>query len=102
MYMTGSHPECIDHINHDRFDNRWVNLREVSHSENMRNCRPHKSNKSGVGGVSFDEKRNRWIARASSNGNTLFRRLKSYEDAVAAVENHRMTCGFHENHGKKQ
>ncbi|WP_428999737.1 HNH endonuclease signature motif containing protein [Stenotrophomonas maltophilia] len=38
LYMTGQWPSGeIDHINHDRSDNRWHNLRDVSHQANQQN-----------------------------------------------------------------
>lgn len=38
VYMTSKQPEGeIDHINGLRHDNRWANLRDVSHAENMKN-----------------------------------------------------------------
>lgn len=44
LYMTGSFPKLfIDHINRNKDDNRWINLREVTKSENG-----HNSNKVGV------------------------------------------------------
>jgi len=35
--MTGTDPHHIDHINHNPSDNRWCNLRSVTHQENMMN-----------------------------------------------------------------
>lgn len=37
LYVHGYLPEIIDHINHDKADNRISNLREVTQSENFAN-----------------------------------------------------------------
>lgn len=38
LYMTGAFPKTnTDHINGERSDNRFVNLREASHAQNMYN-----------------------------------------------------------------
>ena len=38
LWMTGHEPtEEIDHVNRDKADNRFVNLREASRNDNMRN-----------------------------------------------------------------
>ena len=38
LYMLGKLPnEEVDHINHIRSDNRWINLREVTRHENKKN-----------------------------------------------------------------
>ena len=59
LYMTGSHPpEFIDHINLDRKDNRFCNLRLSTRAQNMQNFRIRPDNKSGVKGVYWDAKSN--------------------------------------------
>lgn len=61
LYMEGYMPEFdIDHINRIRSDNKWFNLRHVSRSCNNRNKCISKNNTSGVTGVSFNKKSNKW------------------------------------------
>ena len=41
LYMTGEEPEIVDHINQDRSDNRWSNLRASNFSQNNHNNIAH-------------------------------------------------------------
>lgn len=51
LYMTGEWPEKrMDHINRNRGDNRWTNLRPATYSQNTANRTNH--NKYGLKGVS--------------------------------------------------
>jgi len=69
LYMTGNMPtDQIDHINLDRLDNRFVNLRECNNEENNRNSRKKSTNTSGYRGVHFNKQCNKWQARARVNG----------------------------------
>lgn len=42
VYMTGKQPDEIDHLNGIKHDNRWSNLANVTHSQNMLNTRRHR------------------------------------------------------------
>ena len=53
----------IDHINENKSDNRILNLRIASRSENMFNRGRNKNNTSGVKGVSFCKATNKWRAQ---------------------------------------
>lgn len=73
LYMTGSMPQGkIDHINCKKNDNRWHNLRLVSHKENLENrITPYKNNKSGYLGVSWSKTMNKYEACIRQNYKTI-------------------------------
>ena len=52
LYMKGAWPEQeVDHIDTDKKNDRWSNLRLVTRIQNLGNKRTYKSNKLGVKGV---------------------------------------------------
>jgi len=53
----------IDHINGNKFDNRINNLRQATYSQNSANSKLSKANTSGIKGVSFNKKLNKFCAR---------------------------------------
>jgi len=64
LFMTGEWPKnIVDHLNHIPDDNRWENLRDVDYSGNNHNSKVRKDNTSGVRGVSYSKKRNKYIAQ---------------------------------------
>lgn len=91
----------IDHINHDRFDNRIANLREVSCTENLRNAKRSSRNKSGVTGVSWAKSRNKWIAVITDQSKNInLGYFSDFDAAVAARKKAESDLGYHPNHGK--
>lgn len=68
LYMTGSWPERhIDHINGNRADNRFCNLRDVSRSANLHNVqRANKNAGSKYRGVSLAN--GAWVMQIMVNG----------------------------------
>ena len=94
-------PEYVDHINGNRADNRLCNLRSVSKTENARNTRLKRHNTSGVSGVHWRTKDQRWAATIHHNG-ALVRlgQYRLFEDAVAARRAAEAKYGYHANHGR--
>lgn len=82
--ITGIDPDGeIDHRNHDKRGNQWANLREATHQQNTFN-RPARSS-TGVKGVSWDRKRQKFAAHIRLEGRTKFLgRFPTIEDAGAA------------------
>lgn len=85
LYMNGEWPKlCIDHIDGDKLNNSWANLREVGAKVNGQNIRGARiNNKSGFLGVHFQA--NRYRADIKVNGKTKYLgRFKTPEEAHAA------------------
>lgn len=62
--MTGSWPtKEIDHIDGDGWNNRWSNLREVTHRENGKNLKIKNTNTTGVAGVSLAKNKRKFRSR---------------------------------------
>jgi len=102
-YLTyGSFPKGqIDHINHDRLDNRIKNLRVVTQAENAKNCKKSKANSSGVCGVHWCKTRNRWMSSITVDRKRIHLGVfDSFSDAVDVRKNAEVLYGFHTNHGK--
>lgn len=72
FYVTGSWPaQHIDHINRQRRDNAWSNLREVTRSQNALNARIRSHNTSGYKGVSWYSRDKTWRAEIVVEGRTV-------------------------------
>lgn len=72
IVMHAAPDEYVDHKNRKRYDNRKNNLRCCSYAENNRNRGLCSTNTSGVIGVSFDKRRNKWTASITINRKKLF------------------------------
>lgn len=100
--VNGEWPEGeVDHINGDRTDNRWCNLRAVSHQENAKNRAIGRGNSSGLMGVYWSKANLCWIAEIKADG--VKHHLGSFaskEAAYAARKSAEGAHGFHRNHGR--
>ena len=101
LMQTGMWPDCIDHINHNRSDNSWCNLRTVDGATNNRNSSSQTNSTTGVVGVSLHKPTNKYRAYISVNSRAKHLGLfESVSAAQAAREKANMEYGYHTNHGK--
>lgn len=88
LYMTGEWPKSqIDHIDGDRLNNKWGNLRDVPRSINLQNLHAAQvNNKIGLLGVS--KVNQKWLARIFVDGKaTRLGRFETPEQAHQAYLN---------------
>lgn len=101
LYMTGEMPNGeVDHINGNRSDNRWANLRECSREQNRMNLKVYKNSATGVPGVSWHKHMGKWHARIGSGGKRIsLGYFASIEEAsVARQEAQRVVFGEFARH----
>lgn len=86
LYVYGEWPKLhIDHINGNKANNWIANLRDVDRSTNLQNMRgPTANNKSsGVMGVRWSARENRWVARIRIGGK--LKHIGQYTDKGVAA-----------------
>src|ERR1043166_1081563 len=87
LHVTGKWPKInVDHINNNRTDNRWENLREANVFESAWNMRTFK-NSSGVKGVyrSFGK----WQAKLKAKHKSVTARFETLDEAEKWIKQKR-------------
>lgn len=88
LYMTGKWPKQLDHADGDRQNNRFSNLREANHAENIMNAKLFATNVSGFKGVSWHRGAGKWQASIGLGGKSVYLGLHDTpQDAAAAYIN---------------
>lgn len=80
LYVYGSYPSMIDHINGNRDDNRIGNLREVTNSQNQMNKSRQRNGRLGLKGVCW-RKRGRPRGEVNLNGKAISKAFDTPEEA---------------------
>lgn len=100
LYQTGYMPEQVDHIDHNRMNNKWDNLREVANVTNSMNTSLSSNSTTKINGVSFMKTRNKYRATITIAGKQ--KHLGLFDTVEQATEARRLAdieYGFHTNHG---
>lgn len=91
FYMTGNWPENeIDHIDLNKRNNTWSNLRESDSFSNNYNKKLSKRNTTGAKGIWFNKDRKKWEVRIHFKGKRIHlgrfpsaeKASKAYDDAA--------------------
>lgn len=96
VIMGAKKGQSIDHVNGDGFDNRKVNLRIATQSQNMHNRKMGKNNTSGYKGVSWSEQAKKWRAMICHNRKPLSLGMFNSAREAAIAYNHAATELFGE------
>ena len=75
---------CVDHMDNDRHNNNWVNLRYATQAENNRNTKKHFDGSSVYKGVSLHKPSKKWTAQIRVEGSDKY--LGRFEDEKEAGE----------------
>jgi hypothetical protein len=86
FYMTGEWPTAlVDHVDLNKANDRWSNLRHATHSQNHANSNAHADNTSGIKGVSWDASRRKWQAQIGVKGRNIYLGRHSTRAEAAAI-----------------
>jgi hypothetical protein len=91
----------IDHIDRNRSNNKFENLRDTTIAINNKNKSLSKNNTSGINGVYWRKDRGMWSAMIRSEGRLIYLGLfSSIKKAAEARKNSNRRFNFHPSHGQ--
>ena len=92
----------VDHGDGNGLHNWLSNLTSTDNAGNTKNKARYRSNTSGVVGVHWAKRDNKWRARSRVNGRDIhLGYFDSIEDAAAVRAAAETKYGFHKNHGRE-
>lgn len=84
MLMTGEDIKEIDHIDLNKSNNKWENLRPITRTYNQANKSLQKNNTSGYKGVCWHKENQKWQVRVAVHG--VVHLIGYFDDKMEAVK----------------
>lgn len=81
----GYMPEMLDHIDNNPLNNELSNLRPANHSKNGFNRKIGKNNTSGIKGLTWNKKSEKWQTSIKANNKTHYFGYYKYKDIAETV-----------------
>jgi len=82
LYMEGYFPKEVDHEDGIKNNNKWNNLTDITHQDNIRKAKISINNKSGVKGVR--KRGSKWHAGIKINNKLIY--LGIFENKIDAIK----------------
>lgn len=99
FYVYGKWPDKeIDHIDMNQVNNRIINLRLATRSQNEFNKKVRKDNKLGLKGIHFDKNRNKFFVQIKFGEKAIKKRFPDLE--LAKLFHEEMTENLHGEFGR--
>lgn len=93
LYMIGTLPDEMDHIDRNPSNDRWDNLRLVTHAKNCQNRGKRLDNASGYPGVVYEKRSGKWKVDIGLNGKRIH--IGRFWDLDLAIASKRMAENHH-------
>ncbi len=88
----------IDHINCNKADNRFSNLRDVSANVNQQNKNCQSRSSSGLKGVTWHKAANKWQAQIKTGEKTIY--IGIFDTKEAAFDKYKEAASVYHTHNR--
>lgn len=105
LYMTGETPNIVDHLDYNRRNNIFKNLKNGTYQDNSKNLSKSVSNTSGVTGINIKQSKygEKYLASITVNNKRIHLGcFDLIDDAISSRKDAEVKYNFNINHGQEK